>query len=323
MFTLKKKKDKPFVILQLTDLQVIDPHQRCAPDRLREDEVKVWEDVDECAFNQVRQLVNMVKPDWIIHTGDQVYGEFDRKGTSFKKYVKLMESFKIPWSFVFGNHDGEITTTWKDKKYVAGRGHEWQCNYIKKHTKYCLFEQGKKELGYGNYYIKLKEENTTIWSFILLDTHGTRDFENAGINKYQMKWLKRMFCSLNKNEHKNKFLFYHIPNYEFKLAAEKYYGNEIFKISSDGSKNQRGDFGENKERICLFRNDDFWELLKQDGYIKSIFVGHDHVNDSSIEYEGIRLTYGVKVGTYDYHNQQGATKITIFIDGYDIEQILL
>ena len=52
-------------------------------------------------------------------------------------------------------------------------------------------------------------------------------------------------------------------------------------------------------------------------------MGHDHVNDSSIEYEGIRLTYGVKVGTYDYHNQQGATKITIFKDGYDIEQILL
>ena len=67
----------------------------------------------------------------------------------------------------------------------------------------------------------------------------------------------------------------------------------------------------------------FWNYIKSQGSTKAIFVGHDHINDSSIEYEGIRLTYGAKVGTYDYHDQQGANKITINDDGYDIEQIFI
>ena len=319
MFTLKKRKNKPFVILQLTDLQVIDPRQKCAPDRLNDEETKLFADFDKCAFNQVRKLVKMVKPDWIIHTGDQVYGEFDGNGSAFKKYVKLMESFKIPWSFINGNHDGEVTTQWHGQTYRCGKGYPWQTEYIKNHTKYCLYEAGNKRMGFGNYYIRLKEGNKIIWSFVMMDTHGVRDFEEPGINQHQIKWLKGVFNKLNSNC----FMFYHIPNYEFKLASQKYYGDEICTITTDGSKNERGDFGENKEKICLFQNEIFWNTLKEPGTVKAVFVGHDHVNTSSIEYEGIRLTYGIKVGIFDYHDQQGANKITINNDGYDIEQILL
>lgn len=320
MFTLKKAKNKPFVILQLTDLQIIDPNQRCALDRLREDEINKWQDVNECGFNQVKQLVNMVKPDWIIHTGDQIYGEFDGKGTSFKKFVRLMESFRIPWSFVNGNHDGEIIVPWKDKSYKCGKGCKWQADYIKKHTKYCLYESGDRSMGFGNYYIRLKEGNKTIWSFIMMDTHGARE-EGIGPYPSQMKWLKRVFNNLNKNGPVNNFMFYHIPNYEFVLAATKYYGDQICTITTNGTKNERGDFGENKERVCFFKDGSFWNYIKAQGSTKAIFVGHDHINDSSIEYEGIRLTYGVKVGTYDYHDQQGANKITIDDGDYDIKQI--
>ena len=74
-----------------------------------------------------------------------------------------------------------------------------------------------------------------------------------------------------------------------------------------------------------FKDEDFWNYLKAEGHTKAIFVGHDHINDSSIEYEGIRLTYGVKLGKYDYHDDkmQGANIITINDDGYDVEQIFL
>lgn len=324
MFTLKKQKDKPFVILQLTDLQIIDPSQRCAPDRLRQDEIDKWQDVNKCAFNQLKKLVRMTKPDWIIHTGDQIYGEFDGKGSSFKKFVRLMESFRIPWSFVNGNHDGEIVVPWNGRDYKCGKGCEWQANYIKNHTKYCLYEQGNKKMGFGNYYIKLKEGNKTIWSFIMMDTHGARN-EGIGPNSYQKRWLKRVLDNINKDKPINNFMFYHIPNYEFVLAGTKYYGDQIFTITTDGSKNERGDCGENKEKVCFFKDESFWEYLKQQGSTKAIFVGHDHINDSSIEYEGIRLTYGVKLGSYDYHDEkiQGATKITIDDGDYDVKQIFI
>lgn len=323
MFTLRKKKHKPFVILHLTDLQIIDPQQKCAPNRLNDTEAKAFEDFDMCGFNQIRHLVKMVKPDWIIHTGDQVYGEFDKSGSAFKKFVSLMESFKIPWSFVNGNHDGEETIKWEGNIYHCGKGYQWQADYIKNHTKYCLYEQGNKNMGFGNYYIRLKEGNKTVWSFVMMDTHGARGFERLGINAHQIKWLQRVFTNLNKNEPINNFMFYHIANHEFYLASKKYYGDEICTITTDGSKNQRGDFGENKEKICFFENPDFWNLIKNEGNTKAVFVGHNHINNSSIEYEGIRLTFGTKVGTFDYYQQQGANKITINDDGYDIEQILL
>lgn len=322
MFTLKKKKNAPFVILQLTDLQIIDPKQKCAPNRLFDEETALYEDFDSCGFNQVKKLVKMVKPDWIIHTGDQVYGEFDKSGSAFKKFVRLMESFKIPWSFVNGNHDGEELIKWNNQTYRCGKGYEWQANYIKTHTKYCLYELGDKKMGYGNYFIRLKEGKKTIWSFVMMDSHGTRGFEKLGINSYQTKWLKKVFGQLNKNKPINNFMFYHIANYEFYLASKKYYGDEICTITTDGTKNKRGDFGENKEKICYFENDVFWDLLKNKGNTKAVFVGHNHINNSSIEYDGIRLTFGTKVGIFDYYQQQGANKITITEDGYNIEQIL-
>jgi len=323
MFTLKKSKNKPFVILQLTDLQIIDPKQKCSPDRLNEEGTKHFNDFDACGFNQIKKLVKMIKPDWIIHTGDQVYGEFDGSGKSFKRFVKLMDSFKIPWSYVNGNHDGEETIKWNGEFYKCGKGYKWQANYIKKHAKYCLYESGDEKMGFGNYYIKLKEDGKTIWSFVMLDTHGTRGLEKLGINNYQIKWLKKAFNSINRKDKINNFMFYHIPNYEFYLASHKYYGNEICEISTDGSKNQRGDFGQNKEKITFFENPELWKIMKTIGNTKAVFVGHNHINNSSIEYEGIRLTYGTKVGIFDYYDQQGANKITINNDDYDIEQILL
>lgn len=38
-------------------------------------------------------------------------------------------------------------------------------------------------------------------------------------------------------------------------------------------------------------------------------------------YEGVRLTYGTKTGTYDYHDQQGGTLITIGDDGFKVEPV--
>ena len=323
MFTLKKRKGKPFIILQLTDLQIIDPHQKCAPSRLNDESTKLFEDFDECGFNQIRKLVKTIQPDWIIHTGDQVYGEFDGNGSVFKRFVSLMESFKIPWSFVNGNHDGEETITWEGQSYKCGKGYKWQAEYIKEHTKYCLYELGNEKMGFGNYYIRLKEGNKTVWSFVMMDTHGTRGFEGLRINEEQIKWLEKVFVNINKNEQINNLMFYHIANYEFYLASKKYYGDELCTITTDGTKNERGDFGQNKERITFFENEKLWNLLKNKGNTKAVFVGHNHINNSSIEYEGIRLTFGTKIGTFDYHDQQGANKITINDDGYDIEQILL
>ena len=47
-----------------------------------------------------------------------------------------------------------------------------------------------------------------------------------------------------------------------------------------------------------------------------MFMGHQHKVATSTFYDGIRLTYGLKTGTGDYHDRDmlGTTKITISQD---------
>jgi hypothetical protein len=61
-----------------------------------------------------------------------------------------------------------------------------------------------------------------------------------------------------------------------------------------------------------------------------MFCGHDHYNNTSIEYQGIRLTYGMSIdylampGIARDTKQRGATLITTHKDSsFDIEQIPL
>ncbi|MDE6232130.1 MAG: hypothetical protein K2M60_02105, partial [Lachnospiraceae bacterium] len=62
------------------------------------------------------------------------------------------------------------------------------------------------------------------------------------------------------------------------------------------------------------------------GSTKAMFCGHDHYNNLSVEYKGIRLTYGYSIdylampGIEDDTEQRGATLITIDRNGdYVIE----
>ena len=50
-------------------------------------------------------------------------------------------------------------------------------------------------------------------------------------------------------------------------------------------------------------NRKIWEGLKALG-VDSIFVGHEHCNSASVVYQGVRLQFGQKTGTYDRINYQ-------------------
>lgn len=59
--------------------------------------------------------------------------------------------------------------------------------------------------------------------------------------------------------------------------------------------------------------------------LQAIFCGHDHLNNFSLDYKGVRLTYGMSVdylayaGIWKSHAQRGCTLITIGTDGtFDI-----
>lgn len=96
-------------LLQLTDMQIINASQRRTPDRIRSDEITAWTPdlFDANCGNQIRYLIEQTRPDMIFLTGDLVYCEFDDNGSTFEWFCNFMDSFKIPWTPVFGNHDNE------------------------------------------------------------------------------------------------------------------------------------------------------------------------------------------------------------------------
>ena len=54
------------------------------------------------------------------------------------------------------------------------------------------------------------------------------------------------------------------------------------------------------------------------------FFGHQHVNALSVEWEGIRFTYGLKTGRYDESpNQTGGTVITLKGSEFDVNHAII
>ncbi len=302
------KAGRAYKILQLTDIQVIDPSQASSPDRLAAWQKVEWADREACAFSLARRLVAQTQPDFIIATGDNVYGEFDDNGSNFIAFVEMMESFETPWSFTFGNHDGEIS---------PGKGMQWQCDYVKEHTEYCLFDQGEEGVdGYGNCVVDVYDGDNVRCSLMMLDSHGC--VRDAAFTASQVDWYSRAVRQANKAAGKTipSFLFFHIPTQQFIDAIEMYTPNTDPTKRGFGTvtANENHDFGANKESFTPVADAvGFWTTIQKLGSTKGIFVGHQHVNNSSILYQGVRLTFGTKTGVFDYYDaaMQGGTLITV------------
>ena len=95
------------------------------------------------------------------------------------------------------------------------------------------------------------------------------------------------------------------------LAMLKYSNTDRGFVSADGKLLDNGDYGANMESVSYFQSNALWERIQELNSTKGVFVGHNHCNNTSIMYEGVRLTFGNKTGTYDSWYQQGGTRITI------------
>ena len=83
-----------------------------------------------------------------------------------------------------------------------------------------------------------------------------------------------------------------------------------------------GVVGEPDDLICCgFGDDNMFETMEKLGSTDSVFCGHDHLNNISLNYKGINLTYGKSVdylayyGIYKLGSQRGCTIINIDENG--------
>jgi hypothetical protein len=310
-------------ILQLTDTQVIDASQRRTADRIRPDEIIAWDpkNFDAQCGNHIRSLVAQTKPDLIILTGDIVYGSFDDNGTTLDWFCDLMDSFKIPWAPVFGNHDNE-----------SQKGVDWQCARLKR-SAYCLFERGNVS-GNSNYSVGIAIKDDLIRIIHLVDSNGCKGgndskiIKTAGIYDDQLELIRSNTEKSGRAQNKNvpAFMAFHIPISCFKTAetAKQYQTDtrELYSIGVDVPALD-GDFGFKLDRYNTIEVGDEFISFLHSQHIEGVFVGHYHSNCTCIDYENVKWVFGLKTGQYDYHipGQLGGTLITLENEGFSVSHV--
>ena len=313
--------DREFKVLQLTDVHIGGGSFSVGKDRK--------------AFDAVEALIKRVKPDLVIVTGDIVYPVPFQSGTIDNRretelFVSLMDSLGVYYAVCFGNHDTEDYSLYRrDDLYNIYRS-----------SKYCLIDraEGVDDI---NYAINVKNSAGLITqTFYMMDTHSyvagfIDDYD--GLHQNQIDWYKaevNRMNNLNKAIDENapvvkSLVFIHIPLREYETAWKEYSANGY-----KDTENVTYYYGKAKEKdeevCCSVPEDNFFETALELGSTQGIFCGHDHVNFWSLEYKGIRLTYGMSIdhlayfGIENEHEQRGGTIITISTEGeMSIEQTRL
>ncbi|MCR5042315.1 MAG: metallophosphoesterase [Clostridia bacterium] len=298
---LEKDPDRDFVVLNLADIQLGDEQ---------------FEETGALVKAQTDRMISELKPDLITLSGDNA--------VSFLAYmdlVKWIDSYGIPWAPVMGNHDGQ------------GCPSEFWCAYDFTMGKNCLFKFGPADMGYGNYVINITENGEIIHTLFMMDTHSDIE-EDGNINgekgsgydhfwKGQFDWYSWAVDGIKTIAGRTveSSIIIHIPLYEYRDAYAEATGganwNENHDLPFVGEYAETS-FGAMHEGICCApQNNGFFDLMLEKGSTKNVICGHDHVNDFSILYRGVRLSYALKdgPGCYWEENMNGCTTLSVASDG--------
>ncbi len=317
--------DEDFKVMQLTDVHIGGGWMSLKKDAM--------------ALNAVASMITAEKPDLVVVTGDIAYPVPFQAGTfnnlaSAKVFAALMEQLGVYWTLGFGNHDTEAYS-------YFGRD-DLSEFYSGEDMKYCLFQPGPDDVdGFGNQVINVKNSDGIITqSLFVFDSHSYVDGDFLGIfwkydniHENQVLWYKNTLNALNaqnnaklkemgkeENSHIKSAAFFHIPLTEQRDAWYEY--RDAGYQDTEKVKLHYGVAGEGGSVVyCGIHEDNLFETMVELDSTKAVFCGHDHDNNFSIEYEGIRLTYGMSVdylaypGIYKRGAQRGCTMISFAPDG--------
>ena len=277
-------------------------------------------DKDLYALQAVHALLKETKPDLVIITGDLSYpvglSSFSFNNTApVQQFAAFMRNTGIPWAFAYGNHDTE--------NYAATDVSEIQDLYKSlswdtSHTLLYPYVQ-PNIFGRNNQLIEIRSENGDLdQAIFVLDSNA---YTGEGFNKYdyihddQVEWYRQQILRLNKAEGRTipSLVFFHIPLQEYQTAYDLYIQGSDQVSYFFGDKGQEVGASEHPSKM--------FETAKELGSTTGFFCGHNHLNNYSVEYEGIRLTYGMSIdylatpGIARMTEQRGGTLITIHDDG--------
>ena len=290
--SIVRAENTEYVILMLTDLHLY-VGQRSYVKRV---------------FKTIDRLVAKSNPDFIIVTGD-VMNSKENNDEVFRSFAEKMESYKIPWTYSFGNHDvgGSV---WS-KEDIA--------NYLES-LEYCKFEKGPENVyGYGNNYFPITDKNGKIIQTIFtIDTSGTGnpdDEDTHAVDQSQIDWYTdsvreiAILANGNADSPVPSIMFSHIPMSEYREAYDQAIQNNAVV------------YGKRREKECpASQEDELLETIVRLHSTKAYYCGHEHTNNYVVNKDGIRLSYGETCKHKAYIGGKGGLVINIKNDGTVTQQ---
>ena len=251
-------KDGKFKILQLTDTHVIAGDER-----------------SERTLQNLDAVLDAEKPDFVIHTGDIVFGK--PAAESARLVFKALTDRGIPFAVALGNHDSDFDLS-REEMYNLVRSIPGNVNT----------PADSGVAGFSNDILTLSGKNGTDRVIYLFDS-GNRDYL-AGVKSWgyvhadQIEWYRAAsdwFKNLNGGTPMPSFAFFHIPLPEYRQALH------------DTSKKARflcGNIGE--EPASPVFNSGLYVAMREQGDVVGVSTGHDHNNDFVLLWQGFFFIYG-------------------------------
>ncbi len=248
---------------------------------------------DEAIAQLIEDHAQKADPDLIVITGDlisapdypgHIAGEKNAIDV-WKDVCALLEKTGHPWTFVFGNHDDEGSA---DKEALLQAAME---------SPNCLASDEGSEPGRrGDHVLNVDDAR-----LFFIDSGSQSDSPELScwpwVKAGQIDWFRKIMRE--KKSRTPALVFQHIPLPEV--------NDSNFEDS------------QMRERVCAPKiNSGFFSAMVEEGSVKGVFFGHDHLNDGEGERCGIRLVYGRSFGFDGYcleKGRVGARLIVLNTDG--------
>lgn len=304
-YTLKFNKNGKFTILNISDIQDGYPLNALTKD-------------------YIEKTVDMVEPDLIVLTGDNISGydipEEKDAEKAIKEFMDIFEARNIKVAAVFGNHDDEETASTKEHQLSVYESYD--C-YIGKKG-FCIKDR------VGTYNLPVIKSDGSGYGFNLWFTDsGTYNTENdyggyGCVYKDQIEWYKKTAQALKK-ENGGKIVpsinFQHIIVPEIydalkqiklpKLGCVIRKRNPLndktrFYVLPDGAK------GQLREYPCPpYYNNGQYDAMLEMGDVLATVSGHDHENTFEIDYKGIKIINTPTIGFNAYNDINVGSRVFV------------
>lgn len=312
--TLKFGSDGKFTILQFADIQdgpILKPITR----------------------DFIKEAVKRVQPDLIVLTGDNISGGSCTLGlkpvdkllvsSAIDDFMSIFEKAGIPTAMVFGNHDGECRVTKEEQMAIYNK---YSCSLG--------VDEGAEIYGCGTYNLPIlsSDGRRTAYNLWMIDSNMYEYAENGDrigydyVHQSQLDWYVKTSNELkaaNGGKAVPSMVFQHIVVPEIwdalmevpagtEGAIEN--GGKYYKLNPE---NSTADSVLHEAPCPPVTNGGQFNTMKEQGDVVAMIFGHDHVNNYTINYQGIDLVCTAGTGFSSYGDDGRGARV-IELDENDL-----